>query len=67
LPIVDPAFYPTNWLYIGKSLLQLGRVEEAGVWLRKIANCQSTIGDDVEARKEATALLNRLGLPLIES
>lgn len=37
-----------NWLYIGKSLLQLGRVEEAGDWLRKAANYQSQLGDDIE-------------------
>ncbi len=46
---VDPGFYPANWLYIGKSLLQLGRVEEAGEWLRRAGNCQSKLGDDVEA------------------
>ncbi len=46
---VDPGFYPANWLYIGRSLLQLGHVEEAGEWLRRAANCRSELGDDVEA------------------
>ena len=49
---VEPGFYPTNWLFIGKCHLQLGKVEEGSKWLIKIATHQSSISDDIEVRRE---------------
>ena len=49
---VEPGFYPTNWLFIGKCHLQLGKVEEGSKWLIKIATHQSKVSDDIEVRRE---------------
>ena len=51
---VEPGFYPTNWLFIGKCHLQLGKVEEGSKWLIKIATYQSSVSDDIEVRRWET-------------
>lgn len=48
LCVEQPGFYSTNWLYLGKCHLQLGRVQEGSKWLRKAADYQSEVGDAVE-------------------
>jgi hypothetical protein len=53
---VEPGFYPTNWLFIGKCHLQLGKVEEGSKWLIKIATHQSSVSDDIEVRREGEGL-----------
>ena len=45
---MDPGFYTTNWLFMGKCYMQLGRKEEARLWLTKAAEYKSEIADDVE-------------------
>lgn len=59
---IEPGFYPTNWLFIGKCHLQLGKVEEGSKWLIKIATHQSSVSDDIEAKEEAVALLRKLNI-----
>lgn len=48
---VEPGFYPTNWLFIGKCHLELGKVEEGSRWLIKIATHHSCVSDDIEVRQ----------------
>jgi len=62
LPAVDPEFYSTNWLYIGKCYLQLGKVQEGSVWLKKTAAHQSDVEEDNEAKREAEELIKKLGI-----
>ena len=47
---VSPGFYSSNWLFIGKCYLSLGKKDEARVWLEKAANYTSDVlmGDDNE-------------------
>ena len=49
---VNPGFYSSNWLYIGKCYLNLGKKEEAKEWLRKAADYKSDVmmGDDLEVK-----------------
>lgn len=62
LSAVEPGFYSTNWLYIGKCYLQLGRVQEGGEWLKKVAAYHSEVEEDLEAQQEAIQLLKKLGI-----
>ena len=62
LSAVSPGFYSTNWLFIGKCFLQLGRVQEGGEWLKKVANFSSEVEEDLEAKQEATQLLKKLAI-----
>ena len=59
---VEPGFYSTNWLYIGKCYLQLGRVQEGGEWLKKAASYDSEVQEDIDTRQEAAQLLKKLGI-----
>lgn len=59
---VEPGFYSTNWLFIGKCYLQLGQVTEGGVWLKRVANHTSEDPEDLEARDEAQQLLKKLAI-----
>ncbi len=61
---VEPGFYSTNWLFLGKCYLQLGKVEEGGTWLKKTALYVSDVEEDNEAKREATELLKKLGISL---
>ena len=49
---VNPGFYSSNWLYIGKCYLNLGKKEEAKEWLRKAVDYRSDVmmGDDLEVK-----------------
>ena len=60
--LVEPGFYSTNWLFIGKCHLQLGRVSEGGEWLKKVAAHPGEVVEDLEAKEEALQLLGKLGI-----
>ena len=47
---VNPGFYCSNWLFIGKCYLNLGKKDEARVWLEKAAGYKNEVlmGDDNE-------------------
>lgn len=62
LHTVEPGFYSTNWLFIGKCYLQLGKVEEGGVWLKKAAAHVSEGQEDIDTRQEAAQILKKLGI-----
>lgn len=59
---VQPGFYSTNWLFIGKCYLQLGKVSEGGEWLKKAASHSSIMEEDLAAKREAEELLKKLGI-----
>lgn len=59
---MEPGFYSTNWLFIGKCYLQLGKVQEGGAWLKKAAAYVSDVEEDKEAKREAMELLKKLGI-----
>ena len=50
----EPGFYTTNWLFIGKSYLRLGKKAEAKEWLQKTADHISRTADDEEVRPSAS-------------
>lgn len=60
--LAEPGFYSTNWLFIGKCHLQLGRVQEGGEWLKKAAAHKSEVAEDVAAKQEAIQILKKLTL-----
>ena len=43
---VEPGFYSTNWLFIGKCHQHLGNKQEARKWLQKAANYECHNADD---------------------
>ena len=59
---MEPGFYSTNWLFIGKCYLQLGQVTEGGAWLKKAAAYSSEVPEDLEAKDEAEQLLKKLAI-----
>ncbi|CAI8014226.1 Regulator of microtubule dynamics protein 1, partial [Geodia barretti] len=56
----DPGFYMVNWLWIGKCHLALGKREEAEPWLEKTVSYETTLEEELEAKKEAAELLKKL-------
>lgn len=47
--VVNPGFYSSNWLYIGKCYIKLGKHAEAKPWLQKTAGYNGVLlGDDIE-------------------
>ncbi|KAL5489617.1 hypothetical protein EMCRGX_G018732 [Ephydatia muelleri] len=57
---VQPGFYVSNWLYLGKTYSQLGKKTDAKEWLSKAASVKSEDPKDVEAMREAAAMLAKL-------
>lgn len=45
---VKPGFYPTNWLYLGKTYVQLGQTGKARDWLQKAADHTPKNQEDVD-------------------
>ena len=46
---VNPGFYSSNWLYIGKCYIKLGKNAEAKPWLQKTVEYNGVLlGDDEE-------------------
>lgn len=47
--VVKPGFYSSNWLYIGKCYIKLGKTAEAKPWLQKTVEYNGVLlGDDKE-------------------
>ena len=49
---VQPGFYSPNWLFLGKCHMNLGNREKAREWLKKAAEYQSELADDIEVKLE---------------
>ena len=45
---VDPGFYSTNWLFLGKTHLKLGEKAKAKEWLQKTVNFDGSFAGDEE-------------------
>jgi tetratricopeptide (TPR) repeat protein len=56
----DPGFYMVNWLWIGKCHLALGKREEAEPWLERTVSYETTLEEELEAKKEAAEFLKKL-------
>ena len=46
--VVEPGFYSTNWLFLGKTYLRLGEKEKAREWLEKTVAFDGPCVGDVE-------------------
>eukprot|EP00051_Salpingoeca_urceolata_P007854 m.101111 g.101111 ORF g.101111 m.101111 type:complete len:335 (+) comp15439_c0_seq3:646-1650(+) len=57
---VEPGFYTTNRMMLGKTLARLNRKEEARNWLEQCLSMECQTPDDAEAQKEAKQLLASL-------
>lgn len=57
---VDPNFYNHNLLMLGKTYLKLDRKEDAVYYLKKASEYSAKTDDDLEAKQEATKILNNL-------
>ncbi|OCT74867.1 uncharacterized protein LOC379486 isoform X1 [Xenopus laevis] len=58
---VDPHFYSTNLLFLGKTYLKLKNKSLALDWLTKAKDFPARSDEDIEVQKEATDLLKSLG------
>ena len=47
---VQPGFYVSNWLFLGKVYVQLGKKAEAREWLSRAAGVKSEDPKDVVVR-----------------
>ena len=45
---MEPNFYPKNHLFLGKTLLQMKKMDEAKMWLEKAVDDPSKTEDDKE-------------------
>lgn len=61
LSAVEPGFYTKNALYLGHTLIHMGRKEEAREWLKRCLQLPGKLADDREAHAEAEKLLKQLG------
>ncbi|XP_069076539.1 regulator of microtubule dynamics protein 1-like isoform X2 [Pleurodeles waltl] len=59
---VSPNFYSKNLLFLGKTFLKLKNKEKAIAWLLKAKQVTARTEEDKEVIKEATGLLNSLGI-----
>ena len=48
---MEPEFYSTNWLYLGKTYLKLGQKEEAKEWLQKTVAFDGAFAGDEEDKQ----------------
>lgn len=57
---VDPGFYSTNWLFLGKTHLKLGEKAKAKEWLQKtVAFDGSFAGDEEDTQVNAACIIRK--------
>ncbi|XP_067043642.1 regulator of microtubule dynamics protein 1-like isoform X2 [Acropora muricata] len=56
---LEPNFHPKNHLFLGKTLLQIKKMDEAKMWLEKAVHDPSKTEDDKETTKEAKEILRK--------
>lgn len=59
---VEPNFYSSNLLYIGKCYLKIGKKEEAIEYLKRALNYEQKSQDDRDSHVQAMELLKGLGI-----
>ncbi|CAL4217092.1 unnamed protein product [Meganyctiphanes norvegica] len=59
---VEPNFYSSNLLYIGKCYLKIGKKDEAIEYLKRAINYEQKTKDDFDSLKEAKELLKGMGI-----
>ena len=48
---MDPGFYSSNWLYLGKTHLKLGEKAKAKEWLQKTVAFDGSFAGDEEDKQ----------------
>ena len=56
---VEPGFYSTNWLFLGKAYLKLGEKVKAKEWLQKTVACNGCFAGDEEDKQVSVACMVR--------
>ena len=55
--VVEPGFYSTNWLFLGKAHLKLGEKEKAKEWLQRTVAFNGSSAGNEEDNKVYTSVI----------